>query len=117
MARNSNVTYYAILCVTSSTFPQAKGLYRYIVTHTENPSGPGFSVARNEQRCGWFHTGDVGRIDKEGFLYIVDRLKDMILSGGVNIYPKDIEYVIYTIPAVRDVEVLAAVYGVGLQDG
>ena len=63
-------------------------------------------ATRDAWRHGWFHTGDVGRIDEEGFLYIVDRLKDMILSGGVNVYPKDIEDVIYTIPAVRDVAVI-----------
>lgn len=57
-------------------------------------------------RNGWFHTGDLGRIDNEGFLYIVDRLKDMILSGGVNIYPKDIEDVIYTLPEIDDVAVI-----------
>lgn len=57
-------------------------------------------------RNGWFHTGDLGRVDDEGFLHIVDRLKDMILSGGVNIYPKDIEDIIYTLPEVKDVAVL-----------
>jgi acyl-CoA synthetase (AMP-forming)/AMP-acid ligase II len=55
---------------------------------------------------GWFHTGDLGRTDEEGFLYIVDRLKDMILSGGVNIYSKDIEDVIYRLAAVADVAVI-----------
>ena len=57
-------------------------------------------------RAGYFHTGDLGRMDEEGFLYIVDRLKDMILSGGVNIYPKDIEDVIYRLSAVKDVAVI-----------
>jgi acyl-CoA synthetase (AMP-forming)/AMP-acid ligase II len=57
---------------------------------------------RNE----YMHTGDLGRVDEEGFLYVVDRLKDMILSGGLNIYPKDIEDVIYTIPGVNDVAVI-----------
>ena len=57
-------------------------------------------------RNGWFHTGDLGRVDAEGFLYIVDRLKDMILSGGVNIYPKDIEDLIYALPEVQDVAVI-----------
>jgi len=57
-------------------------------------------------RDGWFHTGDLGKTDDEGFLYVVDRLKDMILSGGVNIYPKDIEDAIYTLSEVQDVAVI-----------
>jgi len=55
---------------------------------------------------GWFHTGDLGKTDDQGYLYVVDRLKDMILSGGVNIYPKDIEDVIYTLKEVADVAVI-----------
>ena len=45
-------------------------------------------------RNGWLHTGDVGRMDSEGFVYIVDRLKDMIISGGFNIYSRDVEQAI-----------------------
>jgi acyl-CoA synthetase (AMP-forming)/AMP-acid ligase II len=55
----------------------------------------------------WLRTGDVGRIDGEGFLYIVDRKKDMILSGGQNVYPADIEVVMLGHPAVREVAVIA----------
>jgi acyl-CoA synthetase (AMP-forming)/AMP-acid ligase II len=54
----------------------------------------------------WLRTGDLGRIDAEGFLYIVDRKKDMIISGGQNIYPTDIETVIATHPAVAEVAVI-----------
>jgi acyl-CoA synthetase (AMP-forming)/AMP-acid ligase II len=57
---------------------------------------------------GWLHTGDMGWIDEDGYIYIVDRKKDMIISGGENIYPKEIEDVIYTHPAVSE----AAVIGV-----
>jgi acyl-CoA synthetase (AMP-forming)/AMP-acid ligase II len=57
---------------------------------------------------GWFHTGDLARVDEEGFFYIVDRSKDMIVSGGENIYPREIEEVLFSHPAVAD----AAVVGV-----
>jgi long-chain acyl-CoA synthetase len=57
-------------------------------------------------RGGWFHTGDMGYRDEEGFFYIVDRAKDMIIKGGENIYPKEIEDVISTHPSVHDVAVI-----------
>jgi len=56
---------------------------------------------------GWLYTGDVGYMDEEGFLFIVDRKKDMIIRGGVNVYPKEIENVIATHPAVDSVAVIA----------
>jgi acyl-CoA synthetase (AMP-forming)/AMP-acid ligase II len=56
----------------------------------------------------WLRTGDLGRLDEDGFLYIVDRKKDMILSGGQNIYPADIEAVIREHPDVDEVVVVAA---------
>ena len=55
---------------------------------------------------GWLYTGDVGYLDEEGFLFIVDRIKDMIIRGGVNVYPKEIENVIATHPAVDSVAVI-----------
>ena len=55
---------------------------------------------------GWHRTGDMGRKDEEGFYYILDRKKDMIISGGVNIYSKDIEEVIYTHPSVLEAAVI-----------
>ena len=54
----------------------------------------------------WLRTGDIGRLDDEGFLHIVDRKKDMILSGSQNIYPADIEAVMRDHPAVADVAVV-----------
>lgn len=59
-------------------------------------------------RNGWFHTGDIGIMDEEGYISIVDRKKDMILRGGYNIYPRELEEVIMTHPAVS----LCAVIGV-----
>jgi len=55
---------------------------------------------------GWHHTGDIGRIDAEGYVYIVDRKRDMIISGGFNIYPSEIEQVLWAHPAVQDCAVV-----------
>ena len=57
-------------------------------------------------RDGWLHTGDMGEFDTEGFLYVVDRKKDMILSGGLNIYSKEVEKAILAHPSVADVAVV-----------
>jgi len=51
---------------------------------------------------GWLHTGDIGKMDEEGYFYIVDRKKDMILSGGLNVYPRDIEEIFYENPKVQE---------------
>lgn len=59
-------------------------------------------------RGGWLHTGDMGRMDEEGFIYIVDRKKDMIVSGGENIYPREIEELLFRHPKIQD----AAVVGI-----
>ncbi|WP_299567977.1 AMP-binding protein [uncultured Sulfitobacter sp.] len=55
---------------------------------------------------GWHHTGDVGYLDEDGYLYIVDRKKDMIISGGFNVYPSEVEQVIWAHPAVQDCAVI-----------
>ena len=57
---------------------------------------------------GWFHSGDVALVDEDGYFFIVDRKKDMIIRGGYNVYPREIEEVLYEHPAVRE----AAVIGV-----
>lgn len=57
-------------------------------------------------RAGWLHSGDVGRLDEEGYLYIVDRIKDMIISGGLNVYPTEVEGVLYTHDAVEECAVV-----------
>lgn len=59
-------------------------------------------------RGGWFHTGDVGYKDEDGYFYIVDRIKDMIIRGGFNVYPREIEEVLMTHPSIS----LAAAIGV-----
>jgi long-chain acyl-CoA synthetase len=59
-------------------------------------------------RNGWFHTGDVGTIDDDGYLTVVDRTKDMIIRGGFNVYPRELEEVLVTHPAIS----MAAVIGV-----
>jgi acyl-CoA synthetase (AMP-forming)/AMP-acid ligase II len=57
-------------------------------------------------RGGWMHTGDAGRLDAEGYLYISDRVKDMIVSGGENVYPREVEEVLFQHEAVADVAVI-----------
>jgi long-chain acyl-CoA synthetase len=59
-------------------------------------------------RGGWYHTGDIGYLDKDGYLYLVDRKKDMIITGGENVYSTEVENALYTHPAVLE----AAVIGV-----
>ncbi len=58
-------------------------------------------------RGGWLHTGDIGRFDGEGFLYLLDRMNDMIISGGFNVYPREVEDVLMSHPAVSE----SAVFG------
>jgi long-chain acyl-CoA synthetase len=57
-------------------------------------------------RGGWLHTGDIGYLDEDGYRYITDRKKDMIISGGSNIYPREIEEVICRHPGVSEVAVI-----------
>jgi acyl-CoA synthetase (AMP-forming)/AMP-acid ligase II len=66
-----------------------------------NPEG-----TREAIRNGWLYTGDLARMDEEGFFYIVDRKKEMIVSGGENIYPREIEEVLITHPSIADVAVV-----------
>ena len=66
-----------------------------------NPQATGESL-----KNGWLYTGDLARMDDEGFIYIVDRKKEMIVSGGENIYPREIEEVLISHPAVADVAII-----------
>ena len=59
-------------------------------------------------RGGWLYTGDLARMDEDGFFFIVDRKKEMIIASGFNIYPRDVEEVLYEHPKVKE----AACYGV-----
>lgn len=59
-------------------------------------------------RAGWYHTGDLGRFDDDGYLYLLDRAKELVISGGANVYPREVEDVLIAHPAIRDV----AVFGV-----
>ena len=57
---------------------------------------------------GWFHTGDLGKVDQDGYVYIVDRKKDMIIVGGLNVYPREVEECLYKHPKVAEVAVIGA---------
>lgn len=57
-------------------------------------------------RNGWYYTGDMGKVDPDGYIYIVDRKKDMIITGGENVYPKEVENVLGAHPAVQEVAVI-----------
>ena len=58
-------------------------------------------------REGWLHTGDMGRLDEDDFLYIVERKKDLIIRGGFNIYPREVEEVLYAFPKTAEAAVIA----------
>ena len=55
---------------------------------------------------GWFHTGDLGYADEDGFFFIVDRKKDLVIRGGYNVYPREVEEVLYEHPAVAEAAVI-----------
>jgi long-chain acyl-CoA synthetase len=57
-------------------------------------------------RDDWFRSGDIGVMDEDGYLYIVDRLKDMIITGGENVYPREVEEALYTRPEVQECAVI-----------
>jgi acyl-CoA synthetase (AMP-forming)/AMP-acid ligase II len=71
-----------------------------------NPEATENAIHQNS----WMRTGDLGRMDEDGFIYLVDRKKDMIKSGGISVYPKDIEEVVATHPDVSEVAVFGVVH-------
>ncbi len=72
-----------------------------IAGYLDNPEATAEAI-----RDGWLHTGDVGYVDSDGYLFIVDRSKDMIIRGGENIYPREIEEVLYTHVGVLECAVI-----------
>ena len=70
--------------------------------YLDNPEGTEAAFWDGE----WFRSGDVGVFDDEGYLYIVDRIKDMIITGGENVYPREVEEVLYTSPEVQECAVI-----------
>lgn len=98
-----------VAVVNENGDPVAVGQRGEIVARGDNIT-PGYHQRPNDTaealRDGWFHTGDVGTIDKEGYIYIVDRLKDMILVGGENVYPREVELALRKFDAVADVAVI-----------
>src|SRR3569623_131598 len=69
-------------------------------------------VTKEVMDDGWFHTGDMAKMDEDGYFFIVDRKKELIIRGGYNIYPREIEEVLYEHPAIQE----AAVIGVPLDE-
>jgi long-chain acyl-CoA synthetase len=86
--------------------------------HARSSAVPDFTYANNDgarrqlERDGLWTLRDVGYLDEDGFLYVVDRQSDMVISGGVNIYPAEIEAVLATMPGVAD----CAVFGIPDED-
>ncbi len=83
-------------------------LLGYIGDDSGGGIGAGAGLAELQAGDGWLRTGDIGRIDEDGFLHLVDRSKDVIVSGGENIFPAEVERALYRHPAVRE----CAVFGV-----
>jgi long-chain acyl-CoA synthetase len=100
-----------VRCVDDEGRPVATGERGEIVVRGPNVMKGYYNrpdATEEAMRHGWFHTGDIGVFDAEGYLAVVDRKKDMILRGGFNVYPRELEEVLMTHPAVS----LAAVVGV-----
>ncbi|KXS39081.1 MAG: fatty-acyl-CoA synthase [Halomonadaceae bacterium T82-2] len=76
--------------------------YSVMLGYWENPE----ATAKSIDAAGWMHTGDLAQMDDEGYVAITGRIKDMIIRGGENIYPREIEDFLYTHPAISDVQVI-----------
>jgi long-chain acyl-CoA synthetase len=98
-----------IRCVDDDGRPVATGERGEVVVRGPSVMKGYFNrpeATEESMRHGWFHTGDIGVLDDDGYLSIVDRKKDMILRGGFNVYPREIEEVLVTHPAVSMVAVI-----------
>ena len=102
-----------------------EGVEMRIVDEDDNPLGPGEvgeivirghnimkgywqrpDATEEAMRGGWFHSGDMARTDEDGYYFIVDRKKDLIIRGGYNVYPREVEEVLYEHPKIREAAVL-----------
>jgi long-chain acyl-CoA synthetase len=100
-----------VMCVDEHDRPVAAGQPGEVVIRGHNVMKGYYKqpeATAEAMRNGWFHTGDIGTIDSDGYVSIIDRKKDMILRGGFNVYPRELEEILMTHPAVS----LAAVIGV-----
>ena len=98
-----------IACVDADDQPVAAGEKGEVVIRGHNIMKGYYKrpdATAEVMRNGWFHTGDIGILDDEGYLAIVDRVKDMILRGGYNVYPRELEEVLMTHPVVSMVAVV-----------
>src|SRR4051794_858505 len=96
---------------TADSAPAPAGVVGEVVVRGPNVMGAYWNKPRETADAlvdGWYHTGDLGYMDEEAFVYLVDRAKDMIVSGGENVYSTEVEDVLYRHPAVLE----AAVFGV-----
>lgn len=105
-------TEVAVVDTLDHVRPLPSGVAGEIVVRGANVT-PGYwnnpeATSRAFDADGWFHTGDIGYLDEDGCLFIVDRLKDLIISGGENVYPAEVESALATMPGVLDVAVVGA---------
>jgi fatty-acyl-CoA synthase len=101
--------YYDAMLVDSNSKPVDTGEIGELVLRGPTVT-PGYwkneEATRNAIREGWFHTGDLMRVDDEGYYYVVDRIKNMYISGGENVYPAEVEHMLLTHPSIAEVAIV-----------
>jgi long-chain acyl-CoA synthetase len=85
---------------------QVGGRLRAGQHHAEGPEVQNPEATAETLKGGWLHTGDLGKKDEEGYVYILDRKKDMIICSGYNVYPREVEELLHTHPAVMEAAVI-----------